>query len=95
MIFIKTALLSAFFGCSFGYWYGTVFSKRLLMHRSSASTSGSMNFALVLLGFLLNYVLLFAGLVLLMRHVALNAPLFVCALLAVFGFKVYRLIRRQ
>ncbi len=94
MTIIKTLFLSALFGSGFGYWYGIIFSKRMLLYRTPRNNSKTTYFSMVILGFLLNYILLFAGLVLLMRTITLNVPLFLCTLLASFGLSVYRFMRR-
>jgi hypothetical protein len=90
-----TIFLSLLFGGLFGFWYGIIFVKRMRLYQSQANTSKKAYFSAIALSFLLNYVLLLGGLVLLMKTVALNTAFFLCALLTAFGLNVYQLIRRS
>ncbi len=93
MIF-EVGCVSILAGAGIGYCYGIFFGKRMQTYRQALGTKKAPLITIIAMNFMLNYVLLAATLVLLMRYLAVDALLLLGSILAAFFIKVYQLSRK-
>jgi len=89
-----TILLSALGGAITGYWYASLFARRIELYKPFLTQGASAKKTVFWIAFLLNYVLLTVGLVLLMLYLHCNPLVLLSALLTTFWLKVWVLTRR-
>jgi hypothetical protein len=93
-MYFEVLCLSTASGAIIGYCYGILFCRRLQTFKQTVGRKKASIALFIALQFILNYVLLAAALVLLLKYFTLNAPLFLVALLLAFFGRIYQLMRR-